>query len=268
MPNVSEWPVLAACIARDRVPGPAEVDRLAGRIWSETHPHSCPWSEVAMGSEARRSTVAVAHAAVGLSVGHVATSCTTQTALDPRQSQGVLGGSHDVEHTAKDAGAKASSNELGSPLSDCPVNDGDYAVLAAFRRDLRAFLRFSENAAEAAGITAQQYQVLLALRASPDGCLSVGKLADEMSLAPHSASGLVSRLEAAGLVERLRPQGDARRVDIQIAARGTDVISSLAKVHREELKQLRPMLKDLIARLDVSCGGENAGSGSMQDPHD
>ena len=37
----------------------------------------------------------------------------------------------------------------------------DYARLAAFRRALREFLRFSEEAAAAAGLTAQHYQAML-----------------------------------------------------------------------------------------------------------
>lgn len=264
MTKVPKWPVLAACIGRDRIPGPVEIENLADRIWRETHPHGCPWLEVAVGSEEHRTTVAVAHAAVGLPAGDVAKACTTQTALDPCRSQIVTSGSH---NPAKDEGAKASSDELGSFLSNRPLDDCDYAVLAAFRRDLRAFLRFSENAAEAAGTTAQQYQVLLALRASPTGHLSVGELADEMSLAPHSASGLVSRLEVAGLIKRLKRREDARRVDVRIALRGINVLASLARIHREELKQLRPMLEDLIARLGVSCSGANAGAGSTQNSH-
>ena len=42
------------------------------------------------------------------------------------------------------------------------------ARLAAFRYQLRRFLRFSEKAARACGLTPQQHQLLLGWRATPD----------------------------------------------------------------------------------------------------
>src|SRR5574341_1253461 len=48
-----------------------------------------------------------------------------------------------------------------------PLATADYATLATFRHTLRRFLHFSESAAEAAGLTAQHYQAMLVVRASP-----------------------------------------------------------------------------------------------------
>jgi len=42
------------------------------------------------------------------------------------------------------------------------------ARVAAFRYQLRRFLRFSEKAARASGLTPQQHQLLLGWRATPD----------------------------------------------------------------------------------------------------
>ena len=42
-----------------------------------------------------------------------------------------------------------------------------YETLAAFRYALRRFIHFSEEAAQAAGITAQQHQALLAIKGFP-----------------------------------------------------------------------------------------------------
>jgi hypothetical protein len=47
------------------------------------------------------------------------------------------------------------------------VTKKEYGTLAAFRYRLRHFLRFSESAAEAAGLTSRQYQALLAIRGLP-----------------------------------------------------------------------------------------------------
>ncbi|WP_202814882.1 MarR family winged helix-turn-helix transcriptional regulator [Aureimonas sp. N4] len=86
-------------------------------------------------------------------------------------------------------------------MSD-PIDDEDYCALALFRRQLRSFLSFSEGAAAEAGLTAQQHQALLAIRAAAERSLPVGELADQLHLRPHSATGLVDRLARLGLVER------------------------------------------------------------------
>ena len=49
------------------------------------------------------------------------------------------------------------------------LHTSDYARLAAFRSQLREFLRFSEDPAGKVGPTAQHYQAMLVLRASPEG---------------------------------------------------------------------------------------------------
>jgi DNA-binding MarR family transcriptional regulator len=129
------------------------------------------------------------------------------------------------------------------------VRDEDYATLATFRYELRRFLHFSENAASEAGLTAQQHQALLVLRAVPDATMLVGELAERLLLRPHSASGLVDRLMGLGLVERSRGHDDKRRVYILLTEMGQNVLASLAATHRAELRRLRPLLTDLMSRL-------------------
>lgn len=243
--EISDLPVIASCIGRDRLPTPAEIDRLAGRIWRETHPGDKPWESVAADSEQHAATIGLAFAAVGLPVEGRSDEEVPSSELDWDLRRVLETANGNQGH---DAGAGRPGRSMGSDLNDEPLSDADFRVLAAFREDLRRFLRFSESAAEEAGITAQQYQALLALRAS-GGRLSVGELADQMLLQPHSASGLISRMEAAGLVERLKPDGDARRVEVHLADAGSALLSSLAMAHREELKRMRPMLGDLNRRL-------------------
>lgn len=248
--EASVWPVLATCIGRDLVPSPAQIDRLASRIWRETHPSACPWEEVGLESEQHRVTVAVAEVAAG---GSTATALKVEHPVSPDEwdIMHVLGALFASGETAGDQRLGSSNFGVLNYLDDDAFSDSHYAVLAAFRRDLRRFLRFSEKAAEEAGLTAQQYQVLLALRATPDGQLSVGELAEQMLLAPHSASELLSRLEAAGLVTRFKSDIDGRRVDVSISRMGSRIIASLAQSHREELTRLRPMLQGLIDGLDA-----------------
>jgi len=129
------------------------------------------------------------------------------------------------------------------------VRDEDYATLASFRHELRRFLHFSEQAAEAAGVTAQQHQALLAIRAAPGAAMLVGALAERLLLRPHSATGLVDRLQKQGLVERFQEEGDRRRVRVRLTAQGDALLASLSASHRAELRRLRPLLTDLVARL-------------------
>lgn len=68
------------------------------------------------------------------------------------------------------------------------VSQKDYEQLAAFRYELRRFLNFSEQAAKALGMTPQQHQSLLAIRAAPGRMLAIGDLADQLFVQPHTAS--------------------------------------------------------------------------------
>lgn len=249
--KASDWSVLANCIAGDIEPSPADIDRLASRIWRETHPSSCPWEQVALESDHHRVAVVIAEAAAGGSRGTGALSEQHSISPDEWDTQHVLGALFVGNETAGDRQLHSLNSGVSNYLDDNAFSDGDYAVLAAFRRNLRRFLRFSEKAAAEVGLTAQQYQVLLSLRAAPNGQLSVGELAEQMLLAPHSASELLSRLEAAGLVVRFKSDVDGRRVDVSISRMGSRIIASLAHSHREELKRLRPMLEALIEGLDA-----------------
>lgn len=129
------------------------------------------------------------------------------------------------------------------------IGDEDYRALADFRWRLRRFLKFSEEAAFAAGLSPQQHQALLALRAAPDATMLVGELADALLLKPHSATELIDRLERLGAVSRRAGERDRRQVAIRITAEGDRLMASLGTVHREELRRIGPDLLGVLARL-------------------
>lgn len=128
------------------------------------------------------------------------------------------------------------------------LRDDDYQALAGFRHELRRFLRFSEDAALSAGVTPQQHQVLLAIRAA-GGQMLVGALADHLMLRPHSVSGQIDRLAKQGLVQRTIDRSDRRKVSIELTPAGAAILSSLSTAHRAELRRIRPLLSELIDRL-------------------
>jgi DNA-binding MarR family transcriptional regulator len=121
----------------------------------------------------------------------------------------------------------------------------EYQQLASFRYALRSFLRFSETAAEKVGLTAQQYQALLAICAA-DGHVTINDLAQQLLVRHNSAVGLVDRLTAQGLLTRDPSPQDGRKVYLRLTAKGDRVLEKLAEVHREELRRIGPQLEALL----------------------
>ena len=119
------------------------------------------------------------------------------------------------------------------------LTKSDYETLAAFRYALRRFIHFSEGAANAAAITPQQHQALLAIKGFPArDKITVGELAERLQLRHHSAVGLADRLMVEKLVTRLPSAEDRRQVLLQLTRRGEEVLEKLSAVHREELKRI------------------------------
>jgi len=143
-----------------------------------------------------------------------------------------------------------------------PVNLGpaEYRTLAAFRYTLRRFLAFSDAAASAVGLTQQQYQALLVMKARR-GILSISELASQLLVKHHSAVGLVDRLEQQGLVRREPSLSDRRKVGIRLTAHGARVFAKLAASHRAELRRIGPSWGRFIKMLSRS-GTPKAGGSS------
>lgn len=121
------------------------------------------------------------------------------------------------------------------------LNKAQYETLAAFRYALRKFIHFSETAAQAAGITPQQHQALLAIRGFPGrDQVTVSELAERLKLRHHSAVGLVDRLVTEKLVSRVPSNEDRRQVFIQLTSRGRKTLENLSTMHHKQLKQLGP----------------------------
>jgi DNA-binding MarR family transcriptional regulator len=129
------------------------------------------------------------------------------------------------------------------------VTAADYRALASFRRALRGFLRFSEDAARSAGLTPAQHQLLLAVKGHEgEGHPSIGDVADALQLRHHSAVELVDRAQSAGLVVRSTDPGDARRHLLELTPRGEHLLADLSWLHRSELVRFRT---EVLAHLDA-----------------
>lgn len=133
------------------------------------------------------------------------------------------------------------------------LNEADYRRLAAFRHELRRYLRWAEERAAEAGLTPVQHQLLLAIRAKGRNRQpTVGELADELLLRHHSTVGLIDRAEAAGLVRRRTDAIDQRVVRVGITDEGRRRLRRLAVLHLSQLDSLGSKLPPDGARIDAS----------------
>lgn len=126
----------------------------------------------------------------------------------------------------------------------------NYAALAEFRYSVRSFLAFSEHAAAQAGLTSQQHQALLSIKARSDGKgMAVGMLAERLLVRQHSAVELVDRLSRLGLVSRTPDSVDRRRVLVSLTPEGEERLRTLSQAHLAELRAIGPALAEILAGL-------------------
>ena len=130
------------------------------------------------------------------------------------------------------------------------LNEADYAALAEFRYALRQFMAFSERGAAEVGLTPQQHQALLVIRGASPGAVNVGYVATRLSLKPHSATGLIDRLEALGLLSRHHSPDDGRQALLQLTPKSRALLRKLSQTHRDEIVRIRPLLTELLDQLD------------------
>jgi DNA-binding MarR family transcriptional regulator len=115
--------------------------------------------------------------------------------------------------------------------------------LSEFRFQLRRFLHFSQEAAEAVGLRAQQYQLLLAVCGMPEGEEpTIAAVAGRLLLKHNSTVELVDRTIEQGLLRRVHDPVDQRRILLRVSDRGERLMQSLASFHLEELGTTGPAL--------------------------
>lgn len=137
--------------------------------------------------------------------------------------------------------------------------------LSQFRYQLRRFLRFSEDAAQEAGLTLLQYQLLLHTQAMPGrDWASIGELAERLQAKPHGVLALVARCEAAGLITRQDNPTDGRVVEVHLTPRGQRCLQQVALRHESHLEALADILVQASAGVTANAPasvGENTRSG-------
>lgn len=123
------------------------------------------------------------------------------------------------------------------------LTSADYRKLLAFRTALTRFLHWRAEQTQRVGLTPQQHNLLLAIRAHQGrGGPSIRQIADQLVVQHHTAVGLVDRAQDADLVHRCHDPHDRRVVRVRLTPTGRRVVRELDVIHREELRRIAPAL--------------------------
>ncbi|TNF04460.1 MAG: MarR family transcriptional regulator, partial [Gammaproteobacteria bacterium] len=95
-------------------------------------------------------------------------------------------------------------------------------VLIALRRVIRATDLYSKHLAKTSGLTAPQILLLQAIR--DRGQVTIGELAEEISLSQATVTTIIDRLEKRGLVYRQRSTEDKRKVHAFLTEKAHQVL--------------------------------------------
>ncbi len=108
-------------------------------------------------------------------------------------------------------------------------------VLMALRRVIRATDLHSKYLAKTTGLTAPQ--ILLLQMINKKGDVTIGELANDVSLSQATVTTIVDRLETRKLVYRKRSEEDKRKVYVHLTDSGNEI-----------LKQAPPLLQEQFIR--------------------
>jgi DNA-binding MarR family transcriptional regulator len=134
------------------------------------------------------------------------------------------------------------------------LSQADFEHLLELRTGLRRFLRWSEQQAQAAGLTSAQHQLLLAIRGHAGGAPpTIGEIAEYLVLRHHSASELIDRAEAAGLVSRSPDPLNGTQVRVSLTDTGMVKLNQLSETHVAELAHLAPTMRALWEALEANA---------------
>lgn len=134
-----------------------------------------------------------------------------------------------------------------SEVVDRHIPEAGYRQLAEFRRCIRKFQHFSEDAARAKGIEPHQHQLLLAIKGLPRSTRpTITALSRQLYLRHHSTVELIDRLEERGVVKRRHCTEDHREVLVELTPSGEHLLRQLSVLHWEELRISGPALSEAL----------------------
>jgi DNA-binding MarR family transcriptional regulator len=132
------------------------------------------------------------------------------------------------------------------------LNSKNYETLASFRYQIRRFLRFSKDLLSSEDLTPDQYQALLAIRASSvNRKLSIRDLAEQLQVRHHSTVGIVDQLVSRDAIVRQVAPDDRRKILLTLTEKGEEIVERLAPAHHEELSRLCPEMIRTLEKIST-----------------
>ena len=128
----------------------------------------------------------------------------------------------------------------------------EYRRAAALRAALRRFARESERITRAHGLTAQRYELLLAIKAAEEPA-TVTRLCEPLQLGQSGVTQLVQRAEDLGLLARRALRGDARSHELRLTPRGERLLERAFVELGPERERLTATLRRRPARRDTGA---------------
>jgi DNA-binding MarR family transcriptional regulator len=125
--------------------------------------------------------------------------------------------------------------------------------LSQFRYRLRLFLRFSEKAARAAGVTPLQHQLMLGVAGfTGRSWATISELAEFLQERHNAVVALVNRASRAKLVRKERFARDHRCVRVELTSAGRAILAKLSALHRRELAkfELSTSFRDISGKRE------------------
>ena len=124
-------------------------------------------------------------------------------------------------------------------------------VLVALRRVIRATDLHSKHLAKTTGLTAPQILLLQNIR--DRGEVTIGELANEVSLSQATVTTILDRLEKRALVYRERSKSDKRKVHAYLTDAGMAVLKSAPIPLQEQFKRQFGDLKEWEQTMILSA---------------
>ena len=152
-----------------------------------------------------------------------------------------------TNHTHREQREQPAHQDAHEP--EPALGKGEIERLASLRYALRQFSRKTEIEARRAGLTPQQYMLLLAVKGAPGReTATITELAEYLQIRHNAVIGLVNRAEDRGLVARESgaPGEDRRIVRVRVMPSGEAALQRLASALRDERKRVA----QAVAALD------------------
>jgi DNA-binding MarR family transcriptional regulator len=146
-------------------------------------------------------------------------------------------------------------------MKPSPAKLASRSALIDFWFQVQEFLRARRELAKQMGLDASEYEVMLMLRAFPQGeCPSISLVAERLFLQHHIAAATVKRLVRRDLVISERSELDRRSLTLRLTLQGQKMVEEIVHKSVAGLEAEGPEMMNSLAKLMVEGRMEKTAS--------